>query len=58
MHTMWRHGTWVTHGRFKRRPSGAGGTCPLEEVQDEAFQEVARVVAAPPQSLEAQHGVS
>lgn len=31
-----------------------GGACPLEEVQDEAFQVVVGVVVAP-QSLEAQH---
>lgn len=32
-----------------------GGACPLEEVQDEAFQVVVGVVAAP-QSLGVQHG--
>ena len=45
----------MTHGRTKQRPSGLGGPCPLEQVQDEAFQMVVKVVAAP-QSQGAQRG--
>ena len=47
----------MTHGRTKQRPLGRGGPCPLEQVQDEGFQVVVRVVAAP-QSQGAQHGGS
>lgn len=46
---------WDLGAPWEIQKEALGGACPLEEVQDEAFQEVAEVVAAP-QSLEAQHG--
>lgn len=49
-----RNGLAPTHP-WEIQKEALGGACPLEEVQDEAFQEVAEVVAAP-QSPEAQHG--
>lgn len=46
---------WDLGDPWEIQKEALGGACPSEEVQDEAFQEVAEVVAAP-QSLEAQHG--
>lgn len=46
---------WDLGDPWEIQKEALGGACPLEEVQDEAFQEVAEVVAAP-QSPEAQHG--
>lgn len=46
---------WDLGGPWEIQKEALGGACPLEEVQDEAFQEVAGVVAVL-QSLEARHG--
>lgn len=46
---------WDLGDPWEIQKEALGEACPSEEVQDEAFQEVAGVVAAL-QSLEAQHG--
>lgn len=53
---VWIWGRWLepTHP-WETQTEALGEACPLEEVQDEAFQVVVGVVAAP-QILEAQHG--